>query len=439
MKSSRNIIQKIKAGSIAQDLGIGLGDELISINQKKVLDIIDYMYLMADDYVEVEIKSASGDLFLYEIEKDPSEDLGIEFSNSLIDRARTCSNKCIFCFIDQMPQGMRPSLYFKDDDSRLSFLQGNFVTLTNMSEEEIQRIIDYRISPINVSVHTTNPQLRIRMLKNKKAGQALEILKRFDEAGLEINCQIVLVPGINDKEELDRTLKDLFELENSIRSVAIVPVGLTRYREGLEKIQPFDEVSSLDAIRQVEALQKVFMEKRNTRFAFMSDEFYLLAGLDLPDEPAYEGYPQIENGVGMVRSFYEEVVRALERTPKDLRSGEATIVTGTLAFKLMVQIRNLVLQKMPNLDLKVRPIVNDFFGHTITVAGLITGCDIINQMEGIDTSHILIPDDMLRQGTDYFLDGLTISDLEAALGLSVSPALVDGQEFIDLLTGEVLG
>lgn len=438
MNSNKNIISKIRPGSIAKELGIGVGDIIISINKRPLLDIIDYMYHMADDYVEVEIESKDGDLFIYEIEKDPDEDLGIEFSNSLIDKAKSCSNKCMFCFIDQMPKGMRPTLYFKDDDSRLSFLQGNFITLTNMSDDEIQRIIDYRISSVNVSVHTTNPELRIKMLRNKNAGKLMDRLRAFDEAGLEINCQIVLVPEINDGDELDKTLRDLVKLDRSIKSVAIVPVGISKYREGLDELIPFDEKRANETIDQVHALQEEFLESRSTRFAFLSDEFYLLANRPVPQDQEYESYPQIENGVGMVRNFYEEVKSVLDSQEVDGRSGEATIVTGTLAYDFMVLIRDLVIEKFPNLDLKVQKIVNNFFGHTITVAGLVTGQDIIKQMKNYGTGHIMIVDDMLREQTDYLLDDVTLSDIESALNVDVSTAMVDGDDFINVIRGEVL-
>ena len=309
----RNIIEKVHEGSIADELDIEPGDILVSINNNRVKDIIDYKFLISDEYVEVEIEKRNGQIWELEIEKEFDEDLGIEFTNPLIDKARSCRNKCIFCFIDQLPPNMRETLYFKDDDSRLSFLQGNFITLTNMSDDEINRIIAYRLSPINVSVHTTNPSLSVKMLNNKNAGKIFSILKRFKEAELKVNCQIVLVPGVNDGIELERTLKDLSSLYPSVKSVAVVPVGITKYREGLPQLETFNREKSKELLSLIERAQNKLLENIGTRFVFASDEFYAIINESLPSYDEYEGFPQLENGVGLMKSFEYEVDKELDK------------------------------------------------------------------------------------------------------------------------------
>lgn len=430
----RNIIENVVKGSIADELGIEPGDLLLSINGNKVKDIIDYKFLMTEEFVEVEIEKENGEVWILEIEKNYDEDLGIEFTNPLIDGAKSCRNKCIFCFIDQLPPNMRKTLYFKDDDSRLSFLQGNFITLTNMSDDEIDRIIQYRLSPINVSVHTTNPELRIKMLNNKKAGNILSILKRFKEADIKVNCQIVLVPNVNDGKELQRTLQDLSSLYPSVESVAVVPVGLTRYREKLHKIEAFDNKKSNEVLDYIEGEQKRFLEKLGTRFVFASDEFYAMTNRVLPSYEEYEGFPQLENGVGLLKTFEYSVEKELEKIDGIIYNNKKYIIaTGTLAEAFMNEIRHRVLKKFKNLNLKVVAIENDFFGRTITVSGLITARDIINQLKdytGVD--GIIIPKSMLRADTDVFLDDLTVKDIENRLRVKIIPVEVSGKEFINL-------
>ena len=428
--NNKNIVENIIKGSIADEIGLEPGDEILSINGNKIVDIIDYKYQISDEYITLEIKSIDGEIVTVEIDKEYDEDLGIEFTNPLIAKAKRCSNNCIFCFINQLPSGMRETLYFKDDDSRLSFLQGNFITLTNMSDEEIDRIIKYRISPINVSVHTTNPELREKMLCNKRAGKIFEILKKFDEAGLDINCQVVAVPGINDGFELDRTIRDLYTLKNSVSSVAIVPVGITKYRDNLPEIKPYQEETSEEIITQVTDLQNEFLEESGSRFVFLADEFYILAGAGIPEEEEYEGYPQIENGVGLVRSFYEEIVFELENIDIDKRHGDFTIVTGALAYDFMKNIAKKVMEKLINIKIDVIAIENKFFGETITVACLVTGGDIINELKNKNIDRILIPDVMLRKDTDYFLDDITLSDIKNQLGADIYVTSVDGGDFI---------
>lgn len=434
INDNRNIIENVKEDSIAYELKIEKGDILLSINGKEVKDIIDYKFLISDEYVEVEIEKPNGEIWILEIEKEFDEDLGIEFTNPLIDRAKSCRNKCIFCFIDQLPKNMRETLYFKDDDSRLSFLQGNFITLTNMSDEEIERIIAYRISPINVSVHTTNPELRIKMLNNKNAGKIFHILKKFKEAGLEINCQIVLVPNINDGKELERTLMDLSSLYPSVKSVAIVPVGLTKYREGLPNIRVFSKLESRNFLKFIINKQKYFLKTLGTRFAFPSDEFYLMADYPLPNYEEYEGFPQLENGVGLIKAFEYEINKELAYINENPYLNKNYIIaTGTLAKEFMVEVANKIMKKFKGLKLNVIAINNEFFGETITVSGLITGGDLIAQLKDIDgIDGIIIPKSMLRKDTEVFLDDLNIKDIEDKLKVKVIPVEVSGKEFINL-------
>lgn len=431
----RNIIEGIEKGSIAEELGMEIGDILLSVNSIPVKDIIDYKYLITDEFIVVAIEKRDGEIWEYEIEKEYDEDLGIAFTNPLIDRAKSCRNKCMFCFIDQLPPNMRETLYFKDDDSRLSFLQGNFITLTNMSDEEIQRIIDYRLTPINVSVHTTNPELRIKMLNNKNAGKVYEILQRFNEANLDINCQIVLVPGVNDGRELNRTLDDLAKLYPSIKSVAVVPVGITKYRENLKKIDTFNSTTSNELLELVEGKQKEFKLRLGSRFVFASDEFYALIDKELPNSNEYEGFPQLENGVGLIRSFEDEIDKELGQILEPLiKNKKYILATGTLAYGFMEKMAKRIAEKFQGLQLKVIPITNDFFGHKITVSGLITGQDLLSQLKGYNSfDGIIIPQSMLKKDEEIFLDNYTIKDLTGKLNIPIIPSKVDGKELIDIL------
>lgn len=429
----RNIIEKVNRGSIAEELEIQAGDILLSINGRKVKDIIDYKYLISDDYIEVEIEKKDGEVWILEIEKDFDEDLGIEFTNPLIDKAKSCRNKCIFCFIDQLPPNMRETLYFKDDDSRLSFLQGNFITLTNMSDEDIDRIIQYRLSPINVSVHTTNPELRVRMLNNRNAGKVYSILQRFKEAEIKVNCQIVLVPDVNDGIELERTLTDLSSLYPSVESVAVVPVGLTRYRENLCEIKGFDRENSKELLSQIKEIQNKFLEKIGTRFVFLSDEFYAITKEPLPAYEAYEGFPQLENGVGLMKSLEYSICKELERIDRNINlSKKYLIATGTLAENFMNNIKERIKSRFTGLELEVIPIKNKFFGESITVSGLVTGQDIIDQLKGYKyIDGIIIPKSMLRKDSNVFLDNLTIEDIENRLKVRIIPIEVSGKDFVN--------
>ncbi|HHV38192.1 MAG TPA: DUF512 domain-containing protein [Tepidimicrobium sp.] len=434
IEADKNIIEKVTKGSIAAELGIEIGDILISINDTLIMDIIDYKFLISDDYVEVVVEKQNGELWRLEIEKEFDEDLGIEFTNPLIDRAKSCRNKCIFCFIDQLPPNMRKTLYFKDDDSRLSFLQGNFITLTNMSDEEIDRIIAYRLSPINISVHTTNPELRVKMLNNKNAGKLLPILKRFKEANIEVNCQIVLVPGINDGLELKRTLEDLSNLHPSVKTVAVVPVGITKYRRGLYELEGYDEEKSRDVLDLIEKKQNAFLKDIGTRFVFAADEFYALSNRALPKYEEYEGFPQIENGVGLMKSFEREVELELEKVEGGIiLDSKYVMITGTLAEGFLIGISKKIVNKFKGLDLKILAVKNNFFGNSITVSGLVTGQDIVEQFRDYgDIDGIIIPKSMLRKDTDVFLDDMTIGDIEDHLDAKVIPVEVSGKDFIDI-------
>lgn len=435
----RNIIQEVAKGSIAEELEIVPGDILLKINENQVKDIIDYKFLITDEYVEVEILKQDGEIWDLEIEKEYDEDLGIIFTNPLIDRAKSCQNKCVFCFIDQLPPNMRETLYFKDDDSRLSLLQGNFITLTNMSEEEIDRIIKYRISPINISVHTTNPELRVKMLKNKNAGKVYNILKRFHEVRLEVNCQIVLVPGINDGEELKRTLNDLHMLYPTVESVAVVPIGITKYREKLEKVIPFNNRLSEELLNEVDIMQKEYLEKLGTRFVFPSDEFFAVSNRELPSLLEYEGFPQLENGVGLMKSFECEIKEALNEIIYEEAIDKSLIIaTGTLAYEFMKEMCKLVMEKIKNLDIKVIPIENLFFGNTITVSGLVTASDLIQQLENVHGDTIIIPQSMLRgEGDNIFLDNITLEQVSKKLNRNILISPVDGKDFVDIIKGVI--
>ncbi|MDR7869862.1 MAG: DUF512 domain-containing protein [Tissierellaceae bacterium] len=431
---SRNIIEEVVMGSIAEELEIEPGDILLSINNTSVKDIIDYKYLVSDDYILLEVEKPNGEVWEYEIEKDYDEDLGIVFTNPLIDKAKSCRNKCIFCFIDQLPPNMRETLYFKDDDSRLSFLQGNFITLTNMSDSEIERIIKYRLSPINISVHTTNPELRIKMLNNKNAGKIYDIMKRFHEAKLEVNCQIVLVPGVNDGKELERTLSDLSNLYPSVESVAVVPVGLTKYRDKLEEVDPYNKESATELLDLLEGLQTNFLETLGTRFVFPSDEFFALAKREVPIYDAYEGFPQLENGVGLMRLFQHEIQAELVKLKDVPKVNKKYIVaTGTLAYDYIVQMFTIIQDNIPGLQIEVVPIINNFFGNKITVSGLITGSDLISQLKGKSVDKIIIPISMMKSGEEIFLDNVTVDELSEELGIEVIVSKVSGKDIISKL------
>lgn len=430
----KHVIGDVAEGSIADQLGIEPGDELVSINDTAIEDVFDYHYLTNDEYLTMLVKKADGEEWELEIEKDLDEDLGISFVNSLMDDYRSCRNKCIFCFIDQMPPGMRDTLYFKDDDSRLSFLQGNYVTLTNMSDHDIDRIIYYHLAPINISFHTTNPQLRCQMLHNRLAGDVFAKIHRLAEAGIELNGQIVLCKGVNDGMELERTLGDFEAYMPSLQSVSVVPVGLTKYREGLYPLDPFSAEDASAVIDQVERWQQYYMEKTGTHRVHCSDEWYLLAGRELPEMERYDGYPQLENGVGMLRLLEEEVQEALTEPKIKVDPGSVTIATGYLAAPWIKKLAEKIMTVYDEIKIEVIAIRNDFFGEKITVSGLITGQDLKNQLLGRKLGErLILPCNMLRAGENVFLDDYTVEELEQDLGLPVAVADAGGRDLVETI------
>lgn len=431
-KEVKNRISQVMEGSIAFKRGVVVGEELISINDRPVEDIIDFIFLTADEHVKLEIRKLNGEIQILNIDKEFYDEIGIEFENPIMDEAKSCRNQCAFCFIDQMPKGMRETLYFKDDDSRLSFLQGNFVTLTNVSDKDLARMIEYRISPINVSVHTTNPELRVKMLNNRFAGNIMERLQLLAEHRIEVNAQIVLCPGENDGIELERTLEDLSKLNPSLVSVAIVPVGLTKYREGLAPLRGFTKEESQAVIDQVHGLQETFLERLETRFAFLSDEFYVMADAKLPDYDAYEGFIQLENGVGLMQKFKIELEDALEEClATGLSPKTATLFTGHSAYAFMKQMVQKVNEKLP-LQTEVVKINNEFFGTSITVSGLIVGKDILEQSKDLKLGDfVIIPRSMMKADEDLFLDNMTVESLSTQLGRKILIAEVDGYIYVE--------
>lgn len=452
MKHVQHIIKAIYPDSIAEEMGIEAGDVLLRINDNEIADIFDYQYLLQDEYVEVLVRKPNGEEWLLEIDKEYDEELGVEFENGLMDEYRSCRNKCIFCFIDQMPKGLRDTLYFKDDDSRLSFLQGNYVTLTNMVDEDIERIIRYRLSPINISFHTTNPELRCKMLNNRFAGDVLAYVRRLYEAGITMNGQIVLCKGINDGEELERTISDLTAYLPHLESVSVVPVGLTAYREGLFQLETFTKEDACAVLESIHKWQDKIYKDYGTHFVHASDEWYILAEEELPNEERYDGYLQLENGVGMLRLMIEEFQDAMSELTAEAEnqriedglsgtekvqasdSEELSLVTGKLAYPYIKQMAETMMQCFPQLKIHVYAITNDFFGELITVSGLLTGQDIIRQLKGKALGErILLPQNVLRSGEDYFLDDITLSDMEKALQVKVDIVKSSGHDFVNAI------
>ncbi|MDO5396867.1 MAG: DUF512 domain-containing protein [bacterium] len=438
MRKADTTIEYVEPFSPAAQAGLLAGDNILKINGCDFHDILEYRYLTAEYEVEMEIRKINGEVEKVVITND-YEDLGIEFKEGLIDEAQSCHNKCIFCFIDQLPKGMRETVYFKDDDTRLSFLQGNYVTLTNMSDEEIDRLIKMRVSPINVSVHATDPELRCKMLNNRFAGKCYSILKKFSENGIMMNCQIVLCPGINDGKQLDRTIKDLEALYPYVNSVSAVPVGLTRYREGLYKLKPYTKETAAQVIEQVSEHQKRLIKKIGTRLIYLSDEFYIKAGLPLPEPESYEGFPQLENGVGLVASLKEEFDEAIKLVKRKEYSRKSVIMaTGEIVGDFISELGAMV-QDASGIEVRVYPIKNNFFGGEVNVSGLVTGGDIIEQLKNVPKADaLLIPQTMLRDDDEIFLDDTTVAQVEDALGMPLIPVLNDGYEFIEKIIGEEL-
>ena len=429
-----NIIKSIDADSPLRHKA-QVGDNLISINGKRVVDVLDYKFYAYDPKLEVVLRRPDGSEYTVHIHKREGGDLGLDFESYLMDSPRSCANNCVFCFIDQLPRGMRPTMYFKDDDARLSFLLGNYITLTNLSKREIQRVIDLHVSPVNVSVHTTNPELRCRMLKNPRAGESIEIMRRFADNGIVMNCQIVCCPGLNDGAELQRTMEDLAAMYPGVHSVSVVPVGLTRYREGLYPLTAFTKEHAAETIDQITAFGDRCLEKYGTRIFFCGDELYLKAERELPPDEFYEEYTQLENGVGMLRLLETEFRSALKLS--DEPDGVPfAIAAGVGAAPLFRKLVDLAKEKYPQLDGRVYAIENDFFGHSITVSGLITGQDLIAQLKGKDIGRrLLISQNMLRRQEMDFLDDVTLEQAAAALGLPIYPVEADGFALWDAMSG----
>lgn len=431
MAKNIHTVSKIVTGGIAQELEIEPGDKLLSINGREVEDIFDYHYLINDEYLEILVEKEDGEVWELEIEKDFDEDLGMEFENGLMDEYRSCRNKCVFCFIDQMPSGMRETLYFKDDDSRLSFLQGNYVTLTNMSDHDIERIITYHLEPINVSIHTMNPELRCRMLNNRFAGEALKKVDRLCRAGIHMNGQIVLCKGINDGEELEYSIRMMSRYLPYLQSVSVVPVGLTKYREGLYPLAPFEKEDARQVLSVIHRWQDKLYREHGTHFIHAGDEWYLMAGEELPREERYDGYLQLENGVGMLRLLTDEVEEELRGREGDERKHVVSIATGLLAAPVLEELVSKINERYPNVDVRIYPIKNDFFGDRITVSGLLTGGDLRAQLAGRELGRqLLLPCNVLRSGEEVFLDDLTVTELETALQTPVNIVKSTGRDFV---------
>ena len=427
-------VYSVMHGSPADRHGVKNGDILVKINGHDIKDVLDYMYYAADTEITLELERNGASLTI-NISKDEYDDLGLEFETFLMDQKQSCSNKCVFCFIDQMPPGMRETLYFKDDDARLSFLQGNYVTLTNMKQSDIDRIIEMKLN-INVSVHTTNPELRVKMMHNRFAGEKLKFIWQLAESGIKLNCQIVCCPGLNDGDELRRSLTDLGTLMPNITSMAVVPVGLTKFRDGLFPLVSFTKETAAQTIDIIEEFQQVFLDKFGTRIVFPSDEFYLIAERELPSMEAYEDFSQYENGVGMLRSLIDEFEKALETAEWEGGDRCVSIATGYSPYGTISMLAKMAEERFPQLRCNVYRIRNDFFGETITVTGLITAQDLIAQLKGKELGEeLLLSSAMLRRDSNVFLDDLTLEDAERELGVKIKVTNSDGYELLDAIMG----
>lgn len=438
MKNNNNIIKNIDVTSPLFEKA-AVGDRLLSINGKKIVDVLDYKFYAYDPNLSVELARSDGTVYSLSVGKPEGGDLGLDFESYLMDAPRSCANNCIFCFIDQLPPGMRPTMYFKDDDARLSFLLGNYITLTNLSDREVQRIIDLRVSPVNVSVHTTDADLRCAMLRNPHAGRALDIMRRFADGGITMNCQIVCCPGINDGAQLLRTMQDLAAMYPAVNSVSIVPVGLTKFREGLYPLTPFTPAHAAETIDEVTAFGEECLVRFGSRIFFCGDEFYLLSGREIPEDAFYEAYTQLENGVGMLRLMETEFSSALSLSDAPSAPQDFSIATGVSAAPFFEKLVCKASAKYDTIKSRVFPVENDFFGHSINVAGLITGRDLISQLQGKDLgSRLLISQNMLRREEMDFLDDVTLEEASEALGVPVIPVEQDGFALWDAMSGEEL-
>ena len=435
-------ITDVEKNSRAAKRGIIPGDILVKINGNEINDVLDYRFYLTECSVELSLLR-DGEEVTVTIKKSEYDDIGLDFETPLMDKKQTCKNGCIFCFIDQNPEGLRESLYFKDDDSRLSFIHGNYITLTNMSDKDIDRIIKMRISPINISIHTTNPDLRVKMMKNKRSGEVLKYLSRFAESGLKMCGQIVLCRGINDKNELLRSLNDLAEYYPSMSSVAIVPAGLTKFRDKLYPLTDFTKDEAGEVIDMINSVGDAHKEKHGTRLFYAADEFYLKANRPIPDADYYEDYPQIENGVGMLRSFSDEFGMAFEdiaEFSKKIRPARSvSLVTGTASYPMMVSLKEKLETLCPEITLNIYKIINNFFGESITVSGLLTGKDICEQLAGKPLGEeLLIPENALRHGEDVFLCGMTTCEMSEKLGVKVTPSGSDGYGLVEAILGDTI-
>ena len=434
-------VYEIVPGSYAEKAGIKAGDILHTVNGHEIRDVLDYRFYMTDERLEMSL-SREGVFFQVKIHKETYNDIGLEFATPLMDKKQSCRNRCIFCFIDQLPKGMRKTLYFKDDDSRLSFLMGNYITLTNLSDEDVDRIIKMHMSPVNISVHTTNPELRVSMMRNSRAGEVLGYLRRMADAGITLNCQIVLCRGINDGAELDRTMRELAAMYPAVGSVSVVPAGLTKFRDKLYPLSPYTEDEAREIVRQVTAFGEKCMEEHGSRIFFCGDELYLKAGIPLPDGEFYEDFAQIENGVGMLASMRDEfdsAERFAWENGENARETKRTVsvATGLAAYSFLKELAERVMNSVKGLKINVYPIKNEFFGENITVAGLLTGCDVAAQLAGRELGEqLLLPRVMLRSDGDLFLDGMTPEELSERLGgIQIAFTENDGGELFDRLLG----
>ena len=432
-----NVISKIENGSPLKHR-VHIGDTLLAINGNRVHDVLDYKFFGYDPEVSVTVRTPEGIEHTVHVAKAEGQDLGLEFETYLMDKPRSCANNCVFCFIDQLPKGMRRTMYFKDDDARLSFLLGNYITMTNLSDREIQRICDLHISPINISVHTTNPELRIKMLRNRNAGKCIDIMRRFADGGIRMNCQIVCCPGLNDGDELMRTMRELADMYPAVHSVSIVPVGLTKFREGLFELRPFTPEHSSETIDMVTAFGDECLKKFGTRLFFCSDEMYICANRELPEDEFYEEHTQLENGVGMIRLLETEFKSALSLSEKP-DGVPFSIACGTSVAPFFEKLVCTAHEKYDNIDGRVYAIEKDFFGHSINVTGLITGGDLINQLKGKDLGErLFISQNMLRREEMDFLDDVLLEEASAALGVPIYPIEQDGFALWDAISGDAL-
>lgn len=436
MKKHEHIVKSLMPGGIGEELGIEPGDKLLAINGNEIQDVFDYYYYEESEQLLLLIEKPDGEEWELEIEKDEDESLGIEFDQSLMDEYRSCRNKCMFCFIDQMPKGMRETLYFKDDDSRLSFLQGNYITLTNMSDHDVERIVKYRLEPINISFQTTNPQLRCKMLHNRFAGEALKKVDILYRGQIEMNGQIVLCKGVNDGEELERTIRDLTGYLPYLKSVSIVPVGLTKYRDGLYPLEPFTKEDAREVLSVIHRWQEKNYQEHGIHMIHAGDEWYVLAEEEVPEEERYDGYLQLENGVGMMRLLFNEVQEALSAVTGDGRQREISLATGRLMYPYIGKILEEIRKKFPNITTHLYAIRNDFFGERITVSGLITGQDLTGQLKGQPLGErLLLPCNMLKIGEPVFLDDFTLEEVENSLQVKTDIVKSSGQDLLDAVIG----